>query len=82
MVATVDERLTSLEARVDKVEATLNGVKRPRFAVTVEEARARLLEPAQRSPETIERFRRIYGRFDGPADLSERMRDYLNGDRE
>ena len=82
MASTVEERLASLETRVGEVEETLERLRRPRFALAVEEARERPSRPAERSPETIERFRRIYGRFEGPEDLSERMRDYLYGDRD
>jgi hypothetical protein len=82
MVATVEERLSSLEARVGEVEEDLIRMRRPQFAVTVEEAKSRLAGPAERSPDAIERFRRIFGRFEGPVDLSARMRDYMYGDRD
>ena len=80
MVATVEERLAELEKRVGAVEETLNRSQRPWFAITVEEARERLKRPAERGPEEMEQLQRIFGRFEGPEDLSARMRDYLYGE--
>lgn len=81
MALTIEERLTRLEERLDKVEATLARQKRSGIGVTVEEVRAKRGRPVQRGPEQFERLRRIFGRFSGPGDLSVRMRDYLYGDR-
>lgn len=81
MAATVEERLALLEARLSEIEHSIDRSQRPWFAMTIEEGKARGGTLAKRGPEQIERFRRIYGRFDGPEDLAERMRDYLYGER-
>ncbi len=76
MAMSVEDKLDALEARVDMLEVrAANG-----FGVTAEEVRERLGEPFVRRPETIARFRAINGSFDGPEDLSERMRDSLYGE--
>jgi hypothetical protein len=82
MVATLEERIDALEKRLGAVEAALNPSHRLKFAVTVEEARERLKQPVERGPEELEQLHRIFGRFEGPPDLSTRMRDYLYGERE
>lgn len=82
MVATLEERLAAIEERLGEVEEALNHSRHPWFAMTVEEARERLKLPADRGPEEMAQLHRIFGRFEGPPDLSERMRDYLYGDRE
>lgn len=80
MAATVEERLARLEAQVMEIQERAQSARRPAFGLTIEEVKARGEGPVKRSPETIARFRRMMGSFDGPADLSERMRDYLYGD--
>jgi hypothetical protein len=82
MATTLEDRLALLEARVDGIEESVERSRRPRFAVTVEEAWARLRSPAERKPEDVERLRAIYGCFDGPEDLSEHVREYASGRRE
>ena len=82
MAATVEERISSLEARVSELEACFARSPRPRIGITVEEARAKLGQPVERGPEQLARFQRIMGSFEGPEDLSSRMRDYLYGERE
>lgn len=80
MAATVEERLERLEAQVAEIAGRTERARRPAFGLTIEEVKARGEGPVKRSPETIARFRRMMGSFDGSADLSERMRDYLYGD--
>ena len=82
MALTIEDRLTRLEERLDQVEATLARQKGPRIGLTIEEAKSELAKPVERGPEVIELFHRIVGRFEGPGDLSEHMRDYLHGERE
>jgi hypothetical protein len=82
MVSTVEKRLDRLEERLGEVEQNLIRARRPRFALSVDEVKSRLYAPAERGPEQIARFRKIYGMFDGPPDLSERMRDYLYGEHD
>jgi hypothetical protein len=80
MAATVEERLARLEEQVATLKERANTSSRGGFGLTLEEARERLKKPVQRSPETIAKFRRLFGSFEGPEDLSVRMRDYLYGD--
>ena len=80
MAATVEERLARLEEQVATLAERAERDQQPAFEVTIEEARQRLGKPFERSPETIAKFRRMYGVFEGPEDLSERMRDYLYGE--
>lgn len=82
MVSTVEERLAKLEERVDEMEVNLTELRRPARStgITIEEAKARLQEPVERGQRELEQLRAIIGMFDGPVDLSERMRDYLYGD--
>lgn len=76
MAANVQDQIDALVARSEVIEGRV-----PRgFGVTVEEARERLGRSVARRPETIARFRGMYGSFDGPEDLSERMRDYVYGE--
>lgn len=82
MAATVEERLAELEARLTTVEDHVRRSRRPWIGVTIEEAKARASFPAERGPEQMELLRQATGSFlDGPEDLSERMRDYINGER-
>ena len=80
MAATVEERLARLEAQMATLAEQAVRDRPPAIGVTIEDARQRLGKPFVRSPETIAKFRRMYGVFDGPEDLSERMRDYLYGE--
>ncbi|HET8523940.1 MAG TPA: hypothetical protein VFL82_11935 [Thermomicrobiales bacterium] len=82
---------TAIEERVDELEERLRELEvafvqtlrsRPGIGVTVEEARILLRQPVERGPEELELLRRFVGSFDGPRDLSTRMRDYLYGDVE
>lgn len=79
MAATIEERVARLEAQVAMLAIT---PRRAGFGWTVEEVKERLTRPVVRGPREFEQLRRITGIFDGPEDLSERMRDYINGDRE
>jgi hypothetical protein len=81
MVGSVEERLGSLETRLRHVEARVAALAQPRIGLTADEARARAQGPAERTPETMAKLRRIFGRFDGPEDLSARFRDYLAASR-
>lgn len=84
MAATVEERLSDIEARMDEIEAELAQTRsraRKHPGVTIEEAREILKTPAEYGPEEIALFRRVIGSFDGPEDLAENMRDYLYGER-
>ncbi len=80
MVATVEERLARLEAQVVEIKEQVEQARRPAFGLTIEDAKERLKQPVARSPETIAKFRRLFGSFEGPEDLSVRMRDYLYGE--
>lgn len=82
MAVTVEERLARLEAQVAAITERVEQARRPAFGVTIEEAKEQLKQPAVRGPREIEQLRRITGIFSGPEDLSERMRDYINGDHE
>ncbi len=94
MAATVEERLERLEAqmaeeRLERLEARMemlakraNVSSRGGFGWTIEEVKERLGRPVVRGPREYELLRRITGVFDGPEDLSEIMRDYINGGRE
>jgi hypothetical protein len=77
----IEERLERLEARLEEVEATLARPSHPRWGLTVEEARARLGTPIQRSEHTVNQLRAFLGCLEGPEDLSENVRDYLYGER-
>jgi hypothetical protein len=79
---TIEERLARVEERLGAMEASLARLQRPCVGMTVEEARAKLDKPAEGGPEQFARLHRIFGRFEGPGDLSERMRDYLYGERD
>lgn len=80
MVATVEERLAKLETEVATLKERAGRVRQPGFGVAAEEVRERLRMPFVRSPQTIEKFRRMYAVFEGPEDLSEHMRDYARGE--
>jgi len=82
MAATVEERLERLEAQVATLAKQTNTSSRGGFGWTIEEVKERLGRPVVRGPREYELLRRITGVFDGPEDLSENMRDYINGDRE
>jgi hypothetical protein len=79
MATTVEERLGLIEARI---EESIGRTQRPWFAVSLEEARARLASPVEWGPEDVERLHRVYGSFDGPEDLAEHMREYASGRRD
>lgn len=78
-VEELEERLTRLEAAVARIAKT-NGV---RVGTTVAEFKERgAAEPKQGwSEETWRDFTAFVGSGEGPADLAEHTRDYLNGDR-
>jgi hypothetical protein len=75
----LEERLARLEVAVARV-VRANGV---RVGTTVAEFRERgAAEPKQDwSEETWKDFTAFVGSGEGPADLAEHTRDYLNGDR-
>ena len=81
-IEAIDERFAILEARVAQLEEAVLRPQPRRIGVTVEEARAMLGQPVERGPEQLARFERIIGSFEGPEDLSSRMREYLWGERE
>ncbi|MGH2562357.1 MAG: hypothetical protein ACRDJH_25125 [Thermomicrobiales bacterium] len=82
MVATVEERLALLEARVNRLEECLNRPEDSKIGLTIEEAKERVKTPADRGPEEFEQLRRFLGSAEGPEDLSERKHEYLYGSRD
>lgn len=82
MAATIEDRVASIEERLGQLEETVRRPQPRRIGITVEEARAKLGRPAERGPEQLALFQRIVGSFEGPEDLSSRMREYLYGERE
>ena len=85
MGASVEERLSQVEARLVEIETEIARTQsrtRPPVGITIEEARELLRTPVVRGPEQIEKFNRIFGTFDGPEDLATNMREYLNGARD
>jgi len=69
-----------LEARLNKIESKFTPI--PRIGITVEELKKELKNPFKRSPEAIERARRIIGIGNsGIGDLAENLHEYLYGDK-
>lgn len=82
MSTDVVERLARLEERVNNLEQAGTRARRVRVGLTMQELRAKLQQPAQRTPEDIAQLESIAGSYSGPEDLSSNMRDYLYGEKE
>jgi hypothetical protein len=82
VATSIEERIQQLEERVGEIEVAIRGRQGRQIGITIEEALARLGTPVQRSESTKRQFQALLGRFEGPKDLSENMRDYLYGERE
>jgi hypothetical protein len=77
-LANIEVLVAQLEGRLSKIE--LKFVPTHRIGITVEELKEELKKPFKRSPEAIERARRIIGIGNsGVGDLAENLREYLYG---
>jgi hypothetical protein len=82
MEANILDRLTRLEEQVNELQEALARSQRRSIGVTIEEARRELENPVERGPEQMELLNQFFGSFSGPEDLSSRMREYINGERD
>ncbi|MGH2355366.1 MAG: hypothetical protein ACRDI2_10215 [Chloroflexota bacterium] len=80
MAGSVEDRLAHLETRLHQMEEAYSDLRRARIGLSIEKARAKLDAPAERGTDTVAKLQRVFGRFDGPADLSEHFREYLAGE--
>jgi hypothetical protein len=84
MPTNIEERVEELEERLGELEGAFIQMRRaqPGIGVTVEEAKVLMRQPVERGPEELELLQRFIGSFEGPSNLSSRMRDYLYGEIE